>query len=63
LYSLVACGGGCPETAIGKEQAISIKNKLTSNPGIYRLVCSYGKKPNTPVDEKYKIYSSEFTVN
>lgn len=63
LYSIVACGGGCPETAIVKGQMISTRNRIASNPGTYRLACYYGKKPNTPSDEKYRIYSVEFTVN
>jgi len=63
IYSIVACGGGCPEFAVAKGQTVSTRNRVAANPGTYRLVCYYGKKPNTPFDEKYRIYSMEFTVN
>jgi hypothetical protein len=62
LYSIITCSGGCPETTAARGHTVSAKSRFLNNPGTYRLVCTYGKKPRTPPEEKLTVYSNELIV-
>lgn len=60
-YKHLICPEGCFEIGLASHHSLS-NTTTAENSGIYRFVCLYSTKPNTPDEQKIRIYSDEFTV-
>ena len=61
-YSILVCGGECPEFQMNGKSSITAKDEIANDGGIYRFVCAYSLKSGGSFEQKSKVYSGEFTV-